>query len=181
MQNTTYTDEALLKLLKTDGRKAISLLFEKHYTNLCRVAIRIVKDQNAAEDIAQEVFCHLWKKRDELDIKTAPGAYLRMAVRNRSLNYIKSRRVNFAIDGKEMELDDGVASSQLDMEAKEMERLIHKTIENMPDKARIPFCLNRYEDMTYAEIAQQLGVSVKTVEYQVSKALSILRAAVYRV
>lgn len=172
------TDEALLKLLKTDGKRAMGLLFEKHYANLCRVSLRIVKDTNAAEDIAQDVFCHLWKKRDELEIKTAPGAYLRMAVRNRSLNYIKSRRINFDPEGKEMVLEDEVSTTQQNLEADELEQFLHKAIDNLPDKARIPFCLNRFEDMTYNEIAEQLGVSVKTVEYQVSKALTSLRRAI---
>lgn len=169
------TDEAIIQLMKTDGRKAISLLFERHYSIMCRVALRIVGDTETAQDIAQEVFTNLWKKRDTLEIKSAPAAYLKMAVRNRSINFIKSKKFNFNPDGEELQIASNEATAQQNLEAADLQGKITEAIDNLPPKARIPFCLNRFEDMTYSEIAVQLGVSVKTVEYQVSKALSILR------
>ena len=170
-------DECLLKLMKKDGRKAISLLFEKHYRLMCRVAIRIVGEQNAAEDIAQEVFTNLWKKRDSLEIKTAPAAYLRTAVRNRSINYLKRRRYNFTPKGEEMQITCSQSCAQKKMEAEDLQNRIQIAINNLPEKARISFCLNRFDNMTYSEIANELDISVKTVEYRVSKALSLLRTS----
>jgi len=177
MPNINLTDEAILGLLKTDGRKAIAILFEQHYPVLCRIALRIVGEKNTAEDIAQEVFCNLWKKRDTLQIKSAPGAYLKMSVRNRAINHIKSKRLKFSADGEEMQIASSDTSAQQSLEVADLQSHINAAIDNLPEKARIPFCLNRFEEMTYSEIAVKLDVSVKTVEYQVSKALSHLRDA----
>ncbi|MEZ5056350.1 MAG: RNA polymerase sigma-70 factor [Saprospiraceae bacterium] len=167
----------ILRLFESEPQKAMSVIFEKHYDRLCLVAIRVVKDGTAAEDIVQEVFCELWKKRNELNITSSLFGYLKRSVFNKSLNYIKKKNIFSEEEPEEYQTISNEALSDEVLAATELEKAMNLAIDNLPEKARIPFCLNRYEEMTYPEIAEKLGVSVKTVEYQMSKALQILRKA----
>lgn len=175
---TLPDEQDLLQLFKTDPQRAIKLLFDLHYTKLTRASLRIVGEENAAEDMVQEVFCELWKKRDSLEINISPGAYLRRAVVNKSLNYIKKKKILTTEEDTAQPLASSQSSAQETLEASELERVINQAIDNLPDKARVAFSLSRFEELTYPEIAEKLGISVKTVEYQVSRALSLLREAV---
>lgn len=134
-------------------------------------------DQNIAEDLAQEVFFDLWRKRDKLNIKTSLKAYLRRAAVNKTLNYIRDKKINFEEEDKIPDLDNEQTSVIQKMSADELQVKITAAIDSLPERCRIIFSLSRYEEMTYKEIAQKLDISIKTVENQISKALSILRVA----
>lgn len=175
---TPPEEKEILQWLKTEPQKAVRVLFDRHYTMLTRAALRIVGDENAAEDLAQEVFCELWKKREELEINTSIAGYLRRAVINKSLNHIKKKKLVFDEDESAGRFVSGQSSVLENLEAGELEKIIHQAIDNLPEKARVAFSLSRFEELTYPEIAEKLGISVKTVEYQVSRALALLREAV---
>lgn len=142
---------------------------------MCRSANRILNDENLAEDLAQEVFYELWKRRSELSITLSLKAYLRRATVNKSLNYIRDyRKVRFELEDK---VDEKTAQPLVSerMEAAELQEQIDRAIDGLPERCRIIFILSRFEDMTYNEIAELLGISAKTVENQISKALRLLR------
>ena len=83
--HTEYTDQELLDLLKENKEEAIDLLFRRYYSYVCKSAYRIIPDGNLVEDLAQDVFFELWKKRDRLNINTSVKAYLKRAVINKAL------------------------------------------------------------------------------------------------
>lgn len=151
-------------------------IFRMYYVGICQASYRILPDPAVAEDLAQDVLLELWRRRDELRITGSISAYLRRAVVNRTLNYIRDQRLNL-MDGEdalqETEGEEAVASVLL--ESKELQEKIDEAIENLPDRCRLVFVLSRFEDLSYAEIGEKLDISVKTVENQISKALKILR------
>lgn len=168
------TDKELLEIFYEDGSKGIELIFKQYYDVMCQTAYRILKEKSLAEDIVQEVFFELFKKRDKVKIQSLSG-YLKRSVYNRSLNKIKSNKNLVDSDELNIELSDKSISSQQDLEYKELENYLNEVIDKLPEKCRLVFILNRFEELSYKEVAEKLEISVKTVENQMSKALRILR------
>ena len=162
-------------LLQKDGEKAIEWLFQEHYAYLCRAVYKILPDSNLAEDLVQEVFFELWRRKDRIHITSSIKAYLRRTAVNKTLNYIRDQKVKFDDEEKLPVLSSGEASANQQLEAEELQQLIDQTIDSLPERCRVVFVLSRFEDMSYKEIAEKLGISVKTVENQISKALKVLR------
>lgn len=174
-----YTDSEIITLLSKDGEKAIKALFDQYYNYMCHAVYRIMPDRVMVEDIVQEVFYELWRKREKLNITTSLKAYLRRACINKTLNHIRDQKIKFDDEDKIYELDLSTSvDGQEQMEATELQTLINKTIDALPAKCRIIFSMSRFEDMKYKEIAHELNISVKTVENQISKALKLLRLSI---
>ena len=169
-----HSDIELLELLGKDDELAISLIFRAYYSYLCKVAYKILPDTNLAEDLSQEVFFELWRKRGQLPAITSLKAYLRRATVNRALNYIRDQRIRFS-DEEPGPMPGNAVSVGQQMEADELQQRIDEAIDGLPERCRIVFVLSRFEDMSYQEIADALDISVKTVENQISKALRQLR------
>ena len=170
----SYSDTEILAIFKEDGSKGIELIFKQYYEVMCRTALRITKERSLAEDIVQEVFYELFRKRETVQI-TSLGGYLKRSVYNRSLNKIKSNKDLVDSDDLNVELSDNSINSQQTLEFKELEDYLNEVIDRLPEKCRLVFVLNRFEQLSYKEVAQKLDISVKTVENQMSKALRILR------
>ena len=175
MPETEFTDQELLDLLKTDGEKAIDELFRRYYAYICRSVYRIIPYGNIVEDLAQDVFYELWKKRETIAITTSVKAYLRRAIRNKALNYIRDQRIKFDDSEDVPETIKNSTGTPRHLETKELEKKIEEAIDKLPERCRIVFSLSRFEEMSYAEIAKELNISPKTVENQISKALKHLR------
>lgn len=169
-----YTETELLKIFKEDGSRGLELIFKQYYKQMCSTAIRITKEASLAEDIVQEVFFELYKKREQVKIQSL-GGYLKRSVYNRSLNRIKSTRDFVDSEDLNIELSDHSANSQENLEYKELSDYLNEVIDKLPEKCRLIFVLNRFEELSYKEIAEKLEISLKTVENQMSKALRILR------
>lgn len=170
----TDSDEDILRIFNSDASRGIELIFKKYYEPMCLTAIRITKERSKAEDIVQEVFYELFKKSDSLEI-TSLSSYLKRAVHNRALNKIKKNKEIFDSDDINIELGDKSPDSQEILEYKELSDYLNDVIDNLPEKCRVVFILNRFEELSYKEVAVKLDISVKTVENQISKALRILR------
>lgn len=157
-------------------------LFRAHYAFVCRTICRYVGERAKVEDIAQDIFLELWTKRDVLIIHSAPEAYLRRMAISRALNHLRNNRKH-QWDSLDEDTSEGAAASVspeilLAMEEKELALQIERAIGHLPEKCRIIFQLSRLEQMSYAEIAGALGISGKTVENQIGKALRLLREQV---
>lgn len=87
----TLNDEQLFRKLKDNDAKAFEILFKRHYANLCRRVNSMLNDEEAAEDVVQQLFMKIWESRDTMTLPDSVAAYLFTAARNRALNYIKSR------------------------------------------------------------------------------------------
>ena len=170
-----YPDASLIELLGSEPGQAVELMFKKYYAFLCLAIRRIIPDEHVAEDLAQDVFADVWRKRASLQITTSLPAYLRRAAVNKSLNYIRDQKIKWD-DEDQLPL---LASPQVDanrkLEGEELQAMIDRLIDDLPERCRLVFSLSRFEEMSYREIAEHLDISVKTVENQMSKALKHLR------
>ena len=177
MLKTTLTDQELIGAIQQDDRDAFRLLFNRYYKALLATSINLLKDEDSAKDITQEVFVQLWKKRSTLEIKSSVGGYLKRAVINRSLNLIKSRKSIVSEEQMpQMHSTEPVATDQL--EAQDLEVALQKALATLPERCRIIFVMRRLEGISLKEIAEKLEISPKTVENQITKALKILKTAI---
>lgn len=151
-------------------------VFDDCYENLCRYAFTIVKDFDQAEDIVQTMFMKLWEKRGELDITTSVRAYLFRSVYNQCINQLDHKVIKTKYDAS-VRVQAGRDEQQPDVFPEELENNIRKAVEALPPQCRSIFMMSRYEELRYSEIADRLGISVNTIQNQVSKALKLLREA----
>jgi RNA polymerase sigma-70 factor, ECF subfamily len=169
-----YTDELLRLSLKQGQQRAYEMIFREWYTPLVRFADSLLRDTDMAEDCVQRVFIRVWEKREEIAIELSVKAYFYRAVRNACLNVIKHRKVEAEYSREHLALS-GI-SSEMDTGTGELEQAIARAIASLPDQCRKVFELSRFEGMKYAEIAESLNISVKTVENHMGKALRMMRA-----
>lgn len=157
-------------------------MFRQYYSMVCNTINHYLRNRTITEDVAQEMFAELWVKRDQLTIHTSVPAYLRRMAVTRTLNYIRdSKKYNW----EELESPEtGVTQATVEpdilntMEEAELSRKINLAILQLPEKCRVVFLMSRMEEMSYAEIAANLGIATKTVENQIGKALKLLRRSV---
>lgn len=166
----------LLRQLAQGDKRALKHLLDSHYVNLCRIALRLVHRSEIAEEEVQDVFVYLWEKRESLEITSSVSAYIARAVRNRCLNHPKSRaaRYDWASEIEDYQHPVEVSPAE-NMQALELHQAIEQILSQLPEKCLLVFSLVRYEERSYREIAEQLNVSVKTVEYYMGKALELIR------
>jgi RNA polymerase sigma-70 factor (ECF subfamily) len=158
---------------------SLERIFKQYYGVVCNTIYHYIRDKSKTEDVAQEMFAELWQKRDHLVIHTSLAAYLRRMAVTRSLNYIRD---NHRHQWDELEpVDAGITYGVTNpdviehMEEAELKVKIDEAIQHLPEKCRIVFLMSRTEEMSYAEIASALNISLKTVENQIGKALKLLR------
>ena len=133
-----------------------------------------------AEDIVQDVYLKFWKKHENLKPDLAAKPYLYVAVKNTSLNHIKSAKRNSNVEDEQANVIFVNNETAIDkMEFEELEQKILDAINELPPKCREVFRLSRYEELSYKEIAESLDISVKTVENQMGKALKRLRESLH--
>jgi RNA polymerase sigma-70 factor (ECF subfamily) len=147
-------------------------LFRKYFPPLMAFARKILVDEDDAREIVHQVFITIWEKRQEIDLSQSLKSYLFTSVHNRSLNMIRDRKKFSSSEVPDVAGEWDVSAV---IESMELEEKIMTVIESLPEKCREIFELNRFEGLRYSEIANRLGISVKTVENQMSKALKILR------
>lgn len=150
-------------------------LFRKSNKNLCDLAYNLVRDQDAAKDIVQEVFLKLWRNRAHLNFGAQINHYLFKATAHTSLNYLRSRKKNIKIDDDSSVLNIAATSGTDEVAYKELELRVRRAIDRLPPKCRAIYLLSRQEGLKYAEIAETLQLSIKTVENQMGIALEKLR------
>lgn len=173
------SEQQLLSALRFGNEGALRQIFDRHYPLLLSDIYRLIPDESTCQDLAQELFVDLWNKREGLDIHTSLRAYLRRAAVNKALNYIKAtRRMQFEDTDDLGQLADTSSADSLRKEKQEsLEDALHAAIGGLPEKCRVVFNLSRFEQLSHREIAEKLGISVKTIENQITKAMKMLRDA----
>lgn len=170
-------DLLLIKKIKEGDIKSFEYVFRKYYSSLIFFSTGITGRTEAAEEIIQDLFYVLWKERENLNILRSLKGYLFGAVRNRSLQYCERRKLDEKYRGT---LNPGSfevtqENAQDEIELKELEEVVKKTMEKMPERRRRIFNMHRFENLKYKEIADILSLSVKTIEAEMGKALNTLR------
>ncbi|ULQ53555.1 RNA polymerase sigma-70 factor [Flavihumibacter fluvii] len=165
------------QLLRTDkGIMNFEEVFKSHFKNLHAYAVTLLKDEANAEEMVQNVFCRLWEKKEQLDIHSSATAYLYRAVYHECLNFLKHQKVKAAYNSFMLSRPTNeLAPASGKLQLGELEWHISKALEELPDQCRTIFQMSRYEELKYQEIADKLGLSIKTVENQMGKALRIMR------
>jgi len=164
------TDEELLAKIQSGNEVAFRILYDKYYPILIYTAYNTFPDEHKAKDFAQEVFIDTWRKRADLKIHTSIGAFLKRAVVNKAIDYIRSQRLDF---GKTIEQPIHLNQIELNDDSETLKTLIHKTIETLPKRCRMIFLMSRFEGLSHREIAEILDISQKTIENQITKALKV--------
>jgi RNA polymerase sigma-70 factor (ECF subfamily) len=149
-------------------------MFRTYFTSLCYFAQKYIPDLDTSKEIVHTIFISIWEKRAEFDFEKPAKSYLFTSVYNRCMNYIRNQKKFVDSENSEILLENEAIHND-HLEAAELESRIWKVINELPEKCREVFVLNRFEGKKYAEIADHLNISVKTVEAQMSKALRVLR------
>jgi RNA polymerase sigma-70 factor, ECF subfamily len=151
-------------------------LFREHFTGLCYFAQKYLGDLDSSKEVVHNVFVKIWENRHNFEWEKPAKSYLYTSVYNRSMNAIRDNK-KFATPA-----DDEIQSAMLEtgefsdtMEVAELEVKIQNAIKKLPEKCREVFVLNRFQGKKYAEIAEYLSISIKTVETQMSKALKVMK------
>ncbi len=170
-------DEDLIGAIRLGNEAVFEAVFRQHYAPLCQYGRSIVSDSDEAEEMVQAVFLTMWERRDSLLITVSLKAYLYRAVHNRCLNRL--RQIAVQAGHREQaagELYADQAGPAQAMLTDELAERLRAAIARLPGQCRRIFEMSRFDELRYAEIAGQLGLSVKTVENQIGKALRLLRS-----
>ncbi|MGV3556889.1 RNA polymerase sigma-70 factor [Larkinella arboricola] len=172
------TDQELIHAIRLGNEPAFEAVFRQHYAPLCQYARTFLHDWDDAEEAVQAVFLAIWEKRDSLEITVSLKSYLYRSVHNRCLNRIRHLSVQAEHREQaayEVELFQSSEAPMQSIIADELSDRLQAAIQRLPEQCRLIFQMSRFEEMKYQEIADQLGLSIKTVENQIGKALRILR------
>lgn len=150
-------------------------MFFGYYAPLCRFSKGYVGTADAARDVVQEVFINIWTGRESFYIHTSVKAYLYQAVRNRSLNEVMKRKRYQSFEEEYIKEEELKRVPETEENADELTRKIWQIAEEMPEKRKAVFTLYREHGLSYHEIADILGITRKTVENQMGRALKFIR------
>jgi len=160
-----------------ERNREIETLFRLHYRPLCLFALHLINDVISAEDIVMDCYLKLWTKWKEEEIKN-PKSYLYIAVRNACYDHNKatSNYTDVSIENDAKTID-GISSEEqaLAEEQANIEANVWTAIDSLPPKCREIFLMSKRDGMSYAEIAQEMQLSIKTIEAQITKAYKRLR------
>lgn len=171
-----YSESAVINLVREGNERAFEKIFREYFRRLHAYAYTFTKDDEQAGEIVQQVFCRIWEKRSQLKPDGSLKAYLYRAVHNASINHLKrqKKRSIFTVHHSSIG-DQPTAEASEKVMIAELNVHIQRALKDLPPQCRLIFQLSRFENLKYRQIADQLDISVKTVENQMGKALKILR------
>lgn len=177
--NHTAADEdaSLLREIERGCKSSFDRLFNKYWENSYNEAYKRLKDKDQAKDVVQEIFTHIWIKRETLQIENLP-AYLNVAIRNKIFKLAAKQKLSHPF----FDLFDNIEearSSDGPLLTKEFLKSYDALVNTLPSKKQLIFRLRHHEDMSTKEIAQQLGLSRKTVQNQLSRAVELLKMSLF--
>ena len=169
-------DLELYDRIKKGDEAAFESLFRTYYTVLCVFSQRIVRDAITAEEIVQDIFFYFWEKRETLDLNISLKSYLFKSVYNNSLKHLRHQKIVKEYESHVKLAENNQYQLQENyVETGEIMQIIHETLQKVSDRSREIFHMNRYDGLKYQEIAEKLGISIKTVEAHMSGLLKLFR------
>jgi RNA polymerase sigma-70 factor (ECF subfamily) len=168
-------DRELLERLRSGDTTAFDAIFRTWYGPLVGTAERMLRDRAVAEELVQDVMLELWRKRETLAPDGSAQAYLFQATRNRVLNHLRHLKIEQRSEPEIRGESSSAPHADAEVTQEELSVAVQDAVRSLPDRCREVFELSRVHGLKYTEIATQLGISVKTVEAQMGKALRTLR------
>jgi RNA polymerase sigma-70 factor (ECF subfamily) len=169
---------ALVRTTNRDGNDSdalIDALFLEYHARLCDFVYVSIRSRDAAEDIVQDIFLRLWEQRDACDLRN-PAAYLYHAARNGVISYRRRRRVRTAwVERAQADDDAAQDPTGESIELNELTRAVRAAVAALPERCRLCFTLSRDHGLSYADIGRALGISVRTVEVHIARAIKAIR------
>lgn len=170
------TTHLLWSISVEDDKDAFRLLFEYYYAPLCFYAKKFIKDKATREDVVQDVFFYVWEKRKSIIVNISVKSYLISSVKNNCLNHLRKQGYLREYQNKFVENATNHAENMDELyNLQELQELLAKTLEKLPEAYRLAFILSRMEGKKNTEIAEIMGVSIRTVERYRNRAIKILK------
>jgi RNA polymerase sigma-70 factor (ECF subfamily) len=171
-------EPALVARIRAGDAAAFETLFRTHHPGLCAFATRLVEGgrRDIAEELVQEVFLYVWRHREGWEVRASARSYLFSAVRHAALAQSRHERVVRRYTAETIALfDRAPRPADADLTADESARMVAAAIARLPERCRMVFTLVRQQGLSYAEVAEVMGISAKTVDVQMGRALKSLR------
>lgn len=172
--NSSNADKRLISQIRGNDKRAFDTLFIKYYAVLCAYACRFVAIEDAEETV-QDTMLYIWENRAGLLIETSVQSYLFAAIKNRCYTMLNRNALRMQIESllpPEMKAEFEDPDFYI---ADELSKRIDSAIDKLPESYRQAFKMHRFQDKTYQEIADELNISTKTVDYRIQQSLKILR------
>ena len=166
---------SLVERMCAGDREAFNAIFRRYYAQTVRFCFRFVADTDVAAEIVQDLFVKLWMNREKVNINTNFESYLLRSVRNGALSYINKERLHTETNLKVYSDQSESVDPSQELQSKNLESSYQAILAAMPEKRREVFLASRFDGLKYNEIAEKLGISVKTVEAHMSAAFKQLR------
>ena len=167
------SDKGLLNSLVKNDRDAFEEIFDRYWSRLYIFAYNVLEDKDTCEDIIQEIFISLWERRQEVIIDNL-SSYLYSSVKYKIANHFRNGKITENFLGKWVK-SLGAKNIEDSIEFKEISFKVEKLINELPEQRRLIFNLSKKNNLSHKEIAEKLGISVRTVKNQVSSALKFIR------
>jgi RNA polymerase sigma-70 factor (ECF subfamily) len=158
--------------------KTFETVFKQNFVSVTAYCNKYVRDTEDAKDLAHRAFMKVWEKREEIPEGSNIKALTFRIAHNLSINYIRDHK-KFCDEEELQTVESENSDADNDIKAAELEAAVIDTINHMPEKSKKVFLMSRYEQLSYNDIAGQLGVSIKTVEAHISAALKLLRKKIF--
>jgi RNA polymerase sigma-70 factor (ECF subfamily) len=174
MSYNLLTDDMLVKLLKASDNEAFRVIYERFWKSLYTKAYIKLRSADLAEELTQSLFVSIWENRSVSNIDNL-SFYLHAAIKYKIINYIQSRYAKQrAVESENFELISDNATENTIL-LRDLHIAIEKAIQLLPSKTREVFKLSRFESFSVREIARQMDISEKAVEYHITQSLKLLR------
>ena len=173
LSSDKLSDQKLIKQIAKGNQLAFTQLFDKYWKSLSSTACKVLKDRDAAHDIVQEIFVDLWLKRENLSVEHV-SSYLHTAVRYRVINHIQKHRVSMT-DLDFVDEFKSLNTTEEFLNLRELHEVLKQSVSELPPQCSKVFRMSRFDYLSNKEIADKLGLSVRTVENHIAQAIRLLR------
>lgn len=167
----------LIASVNLGSKDAFVEIYRTHFSGLCDFTFYITRDAEVAKELVQDMFLAIWEQRQNWSPHGSIRSYLYKAVKNRSLDHLNHQKVVRKYEKNNQHIEEDIRQQDDQVTQKELAAAIDREIERLPEKCRMIFVMSRQQGLTYNEIAEVQGVSIKTVETQIGRALKKLRTS----
>jgi RNA polymerase sigma-70 factor (family 1) len=170
------SDNLLVIRIRDDSRDAFKLLYDRYNKKIYYFALKYLRNAEEAEELVQSVFISIWEHRKSLDERMAVKSYIYRSAVNYIYNYLKKKAIRTRFIEEELQKDELLSNQTWDQVLlHDLEKSINLIVESLPPQQQKIFRMSRYDGLSHEKIAKDLDISVRTVENQIHRSLSIIK------